>query len=100
MSAVIALDRVLKVAIQEIPELGLKADEVSCLFNVPFMCDEKEAIVFVDSLYEKPLRTAEVRERLATVICNCVARHFNLNIEVFVRPFKPDNGFASFRRGT
>lgn len=91
-----ALYRDLKVAIAGIATLQLKPEQISCQFNVPYICDEKEIIVFVVGLFAKPNRTQKARQQLADVIRDTVLRHFPEHfVEVFIEPFDPKKGFAT-----
>ena len=92
-------------AVVSVEELKLKKTDVSCFFPASKISTPgHQVIIFVDGLFEKPERTAAVRARLAAVITSITADHFSDGfyrkvelIECFVRPFNPENGFATLK---
>ncbi|MEI6835686.1 MAG: hypothetical protein WCK59_02535 [Candidatus Falkowbacteria bacterium] len=92
-------------AVISIEELNLRASDVSCFFPASKISTPgDQIIIFVDGLFEKPERTPEVRAKLAAVIVSITADHFSDGfyrkvelIECFIRPFNPENGFATLK---
>ncbi|MBU1180308.1 hypothetical protein KJ885_05170 [Patescibacteria group bacterium] len=83
-------------AVASVEALELTAKQVSVFFPVnkaekPFY---KETICFVDGLFEKPERTEDIRNQLASVIGKLLKfENPNDLVEVFVRSFHPVQGF-------
>jgi hypothetical protein len=79
-----------------IEELKLSSRQITfCIPSGMIMLGrQEEIIVFVDGLFMKSERTAEVRNRLAKALGMILKETFpNMSIEVFVRPFDPAQGF-------
>jgi len=86
-------------AVISVPELGLKTqDDMTVLFPTDMMKYGlgEEVIVEVTGLFVKRTRTPEVRARLANHLGRAVQEHVpQAMIEVFVNPFKAEQGFWS-----
>lgn len=90
-------------AIASVEELELRPDQVTVIFprvETPL----SEVIVEIGRLFPRPRRTAEVKAKLAAVVCaffksELVAlgneKDQQRKIEVFVDEFNPDSGFYS-----
>jgi hypothetical protein len=80
----------LKSCVVSIRQLDLAAEEVSVILPECYMSD-KEIIIFVAGLYEKPERTMAVLRRLARRIRNHLIRSFPeaKRVECFIFPFNP-----------
>jgi len=100
------LQGTLKSAVTEINELAIDQSQVTCL--LPLQHPEpreifipssgwpqsKEIIIFIDGLFDKPQRNAKVRSKLAESVGKAMKKFFpEALVEVFVRPFNPDQGF-------
>lgn len=92
------IDR-LRYAVIGIAELELKLDEISvfCPRDLVQKGLGEEVIVFVEGLFDKPERTAVVRQNLAAAVVGVMRSYFPFVslVECFVRPFDPESGFAS-----
>ena len=85
-----------------VAELGVKDEkDITCLFPPDMMQYGlgTEIIVEVTGLFMKPDRTDEVRQRLAERIGKAVQEQFPStdNVECFVYPFDPNQGFWTSR---
>lgn len=84
-------------AVEGVPELGLKGKQSMTVLFPPDMMKfglGTEIIIEVTGLFEKPERTAEVRNRLAESLGKTLKRHFpKAMVECFVFPFDPSQGF-------
>jgi hypothetical protein len=90
-------------AVVDVSELGVRDEkDITCLFPSDMMKYGlgTEIIVEVSGLYEKPERTAEVRQRLAQGLVDAVKEQFPDTevIKCFVNPFNPSQGFAQWRK--
>ena len=94
----------LRKEVASIPELNLKAEQVSAFFPSDRLSTGlgEEIIIFVDGLFERPDRTTEVQNELAGALVKITAKHFRRNpllVECFVRSFNPATcGFSTFKR--
>ncbi len=85
-------------SVVSISELGIKdQNDVTCLF-VPdylmFYSLQKEIIIEVCGLYDKPERTKEVKQRLAENIGRSVKNLYpKAKVECFILTFDPKQGF-------
>jgi len=96
----------LKQAASNIAELAIKPGYVTVLYPRQHheVESESDIIAFVD-IFDKPERTDEVRQRLAEAVRDTVMAYANNNsrclrpevLEVFVRPIRREDGFASAR---
>lgn len=99
-----SLHQALVQAVRNVPEIGV-ADEkdMTCLFPSDMMKYGlgTEIIIEVTSLYERPDRITEVRNRLAQELVDAVHGQFPDTelIECFINPFNPEQGFAEYRKG-
>ena len=90
-------------AVASIPEIGVSdKKDISCLL-IPDMMKYglgTEIIVEITGLYERPERTEEVRNKLATNIGEAVHSLYPSTelVECFVFPFNPTQGFWSSRQ--
>lgn len=84
-------------AVISVEKLGLKDEnDMTCLFPPDMMSYGlgEEIIVEVTGLFEKPERTEEVRQLLATRLGREVHAMFpRATVECFVYPFRPALGF-------
>ncbi len=88
----------LRESVQAVKELDITKDQVSVFFPPDRLEDGLggEIIIFVESLFQRPERTKEVRKRLAKFVAGTARSFFpkaNM-VECFVRSFDPDSGFA------
>lgn len=95
------IEEVLTGAILSVKELELTKRDISfCFVNDPtVISDNVDLIIVVDSLFDKPKRTFEVRRRLAEIIASefkeKVTGNHARKIEVFIKRFNPEqDGFA------
>ncbi len=96
MTSSLPLQDEVKRAVTGIEELELTEAQISCQFITPYIHNEREVIVFVVGLFDRPTRTEAVRQRLAEAVRDTVAKRFpECFVEVFVNPFPPSNGFAT-----
>ncbi|MEX0917046.1 MAG: hypothetical protein WDZ90_00760 [Candidatus Paceibacterota bacterium] len=91
-------------AIADISEIGVETeDDVVCLFPKDMMVYGLGSVIEIEvfSLFEKPERTPEVRQRLAEALCQVTREHFpDTNvIGCTVTPLNPEQGFAVSKRG-
>jgi hypothetical protein len=88
----------LRATVKDVPELGLTKDQVSVFFPRDAIQEGlgEEIIIFVDGLFEKPERTANVRKRYANKLRDIAKKYYpDALAEVFVRPFNPESGFST-----
>ncbi len=83
--------------VEGIPELGLKGKHSMTVLFLPDMMKfglGTEIIIEVTGLFEKPERTADVRNRLAEHLGWALKEHFpKAMVECFVFPFDSSQGF-------
>lgn len=88
----------IKKAVASIEALHLREEHVTCFFLPTYGPPEKDVIIFVDGLFEKPERDEAVRNALATAIQKVIFGKIirdNGKVEVFINPFRLENGFCS-----
>lgn len=89
-------------AVESVPELGLSGQSSMTVLFPPDMMKfglGSEIIIEVTGLFEKPERTAEVRNRLAERLGGTLKKHFpKAMVECFIFPFDPrSQGFWTSR---
>lgn len=104
------LQAALKLSVIKVGELVFEQSQVSCF--MPILHPEpkkiiipangwpssKEIRIFVDGFFAKTEQNAKVRNKLAMSVGKAVKKFFpQATIEVFVRPFDPNQGFWAGR---
>lgn len=87
----------LRMSATKVTALKLNVSQVSCIFPSDLKSPTgEEIIIFVEGLFKRPERTAAVRGVLANRLVETARKFFPnaYQIECFVRPFDPANGFA------
>jgi hypothetical protein len=94
-------EALINTAVCSVAELKLEISDVSCFYPRDWMAKGlgEELVIFVDGLIDKPERTEEVRDRLATSIVETVNHFFPEVglIECFIRPFDLKQGACGRR---
>jgi hypothetical protein len=93
------LHKAIVAAVVSISELGLKGEEDMTTLLSPDMMQYglgSDIIVEIFGLFEKPARTARVRNRLAEVVGKVLKDLYpKARVECFVSPFRINQGFWS-----
>ena len=100
LRALQSLELTLKTAVASIPELGLTEKQVTCFFPQAYS-GSSDIVAFVDGLFEKDERTAEIRDQLSEAIISCIQDGWSDSlrseclVECVIHPFYRGCGFAS-----
>jgi len=86
--------------VASIKELGITENEVTVII-ADSINEVPDVICFIDGLFEKPERTGEVLEQLASAVGSYMYGYFlhRKLVEVFVRSFNPIQGFFTKGKG-
>ena len=89
----------LRETVGQVPELGIGPKQVT-VFLPADLCATglgEEIICMVEGLFNRAERTKDVRNRFAQIIKGVLEKHFPNTglVEVFVKKFHGDDGFAS-----
>jgi hypothetical protein len=90
------------------PELDIRSDQVTVFAPGSLVSrgHGTEIVAFIEGLYMRPERTAEVLQRLADNVRDCLLKFAQDNlprcelIEVVPRSQRPDDGYAQWVRST
>lgn len=95
----------LRQGVADIKSLNIKKGDVTVVYVAERALQKKcEVIATVSKLLDKPQRTAQVRDRLASRITHilgiCFEKHTTVTlIEVFIeQPFKPEWGYCRIKK--
>jgi hypothetical protein len=96
----------LPAAASSVPEMGITPDVVTTYVPGDLLSKGlgEEVILFVEGLFMRKERTAEVRQRFAEAVRDCVVEFVREHVpnctmvEIIPRSQRPDDGFADWCR--